>query len=116
VNITRGDGDCDVRERLVVAQSHVERRPVPLHEVLLEVESLRLALRDDHLDPVDSLDHAVDPGAQVGAPVEVAAHTGPERLRLADVEDLVAHVAEEVDARAPWQLSQLRSDGIVHVV
>ena len=42
----------------------------------------------------------LDPGARVAAAVEVAAHAGPERLRLADVEDLVALVAKEVDARA----------------
>ena len=80
------------------------------------MQGLGLALRDDHLDPADALDHAVDPDPEVGAAVEVAAHTGPERLRLADVEDLVARVAKEVDARARWQPSQLLSDGIVHVV
>ena len=37
------DGDGDVRERLVVAQPHVERRPVALDEVLLEVQRLDLA-------------------------------------------------------------------------
>ena len=37
------DRDRDVRERLVVAQAHVERRPVPLDEVLLEVQRLDLA-------------------------------------------------------------------------
>ena len=39
------DGDRDVRERLVVAQPDVERRPVALDEVLLEVERLDLGLR-----------------------------------------------------------------------
>ena len=37
--------DGDVRERLVVAQPDVERRPVALDEVLLEVERLDLARR-----------------------------------------------------------------------
>ena len=37
------DRDGDVRERLVVAQPHVERRPVALDEVLLEVQRLDLA-------------------------------------------------------------------------
>ena len=49
------DRERDVGERLVVAQAHVERRPVPLHEVLLEVERLDLGARDDHLDVVDAL-------------------------------------------------------------
>ena len=77
--------------------------PVPLDEVLLEVQRLGLALRDDHLDPMHPLHELVDAGARVAAAVEVAAHAGPERLRLADVEDLVALVAKEVDARARRQ-------------
>ena len=48
------DRDRDVRERLVVAQPHVERRPVALDEVLLEVERLDLAARHDHLDVRDA--------------------------------------------------------------
>ena len=91
-----GDRHGDVRKRLVVPQPHVERRPVALHEVLLEVERLRLALRHDHLEPVDPPDQLLDPRARVAAAVPVAADAGPERLRLADVEDLVAVVAEEV--------------------
>ena len=47
------DGHGDVRERLVVAQPDVERRPVALDEVLLEVERLRLGRGDDDLDVGD---------------------------------------------------------------
>jgi hypothetical protein len=107
-----GDGHGDVRERLVVAQPHVEGRTVALDEVLLEMERLGLALCDDHVDPVDPLDELFDPGAHVATPVEVAAHTGPERLRLPDVEDVVAVVAKEVDTRACRKLSQLSPNGI----
>ena len=92
------DRDGDVRERLVVAQPDVERRPVALDEVLLEVERLRLALRDDHLETRDPPHELADPGPRVAA-VEVRAHAGAQRLRLPDVEDLVALVAKEVDAR-----------------
>ena len=49
-----------------------------------------------------ALDQLLDALARVAAAVEVAAHAGPQRLRLADVEDLVALVAKEVDARARW--------------
>ncbi len=49
------DRDGDVRERLVVAEPDVERRPVPLDEVLLEVERLDLAAGDDHLDVGDAV-------------------------------------------------------------
>ena len=44
------DGHRDVRERLVVAQPDVERRPVALDEVLLEVERLDLGVGHDHLE------------------------------------------------------------------
>src|SRR5262249_61279839 len=44
------DRHRDVGKGLVVAEPDVERRPVSLHEVLLEVERLDLVLRDDHLD------------------------------------------------------------------
>ena len=60
-----GHGDGDVRERLVVAQAHVERRPVALDEVLLEMQGLGLGRGDDHLDPADPLDHPLDPQAPV---------------------------------------------------
>ena len=49
------DRDGDVREGLVVAKPHVERRPVPLDEVLLQVERLDLVLGDDHVDVRDPL-------------------------------------------------------------
>ena len=105
-------GDRDVRERLVVAEPDVERRPVALDEVLLEVERLGLALGDDHLDPADPRDELADAVARVAAAVEVAAHAGPEGLRLPDVEDLVARVAKEIDARSLRQPTQLAPNGI----
>jgi hypothetical protein len=80
------DGDGDVRERLVVAQPDVERRPVALDQVLLEVESFDLAGRDDHVhvvDPGHELPHSV---AQVTPALEVAAHPRAQRLRLPHVE------------------------------
>ena len=97
-------GHRDVRERLVVAQPDVERRPVALDEVLLEVQRLDLGPGDDHLEVGDPRDHPADPRPGVAALLEVAPHARPERLRLADVEDLLVRVAEQVDAR-------LRGDG-----
>ena len=108
-----GDGDRDVRKRLVVAQPHVERRPVPLDEVLLEVQRFRFALRDDHLDPAHALHHAVDTESLVAA-VEVAAHAGAQGLGLADVEDIVRLAAEEIDAGASRQPPQLFPDVVGH--
>ena len=79
---------------------------MPLDEVLLEVERLRLGRGDDDLDPADPADHPLDPEAPVAA-VEVAPHPGAQRLRLADVEDVVPLVAKEVDARIARELRQL---------
>ena len=101
------DGHRDVRERLVVAQADVERRPVPLDQVLLQVQRLDLGVGDDHLDVGDALRQPLDRRARVRRGLEVRAHARPQRLRLADVEHLAALVAEEVDAglrREPFQL------------
>ena len=78
MNITRGYSSVIVTamygKRLVVAEPDVERRPVALDEVLLEVERLRLGARDDDLDVVDALDELRGPETRVAA-LEVAAHT-----------------------------------------
>ena len=73
------DRDGDVRERLVVAQADVERRPVPLDEVLLEVERLDLTAGDDRLDVGDPVHELVDtePGV-AAAGLEVLADTRAE--------------------------------------
>src|SRR5205085_8363810 len=110
------DGDGDVRKGLVVPQPHVEGRPVPLDEVLLEVERLHLGARDDHLDVGDAIRQLADRGARVAALLEVAADARPQRLGLADVEHLPALVAEEVDARRGRERSQLLFDTVAHPV
>src|SRR5207245_1582443 len=81
------DRDRDIRERLVVAQPDVERRPVPLDEVLLEVERLDLAARHDDLDVLHARRQLRDLRAPVARSLEVRAHARAQRLRLADVED-----------------------------
>ena len=106
--------DRDVRERLVVAQAHVERRPVPLDEVLLEMEGLHLAARDDDLDVGDTLGQLADLDPAVGRLLEVRAHARPQRLRLADVEHRAVGVAEQVDARLGRQGLELVLDTAVH--
>src|SRR5581483_7620491 len=79
------DRDRDVRERLVVPQAHVERRTMPLDEVLLEVQRLHLRRGDDRLDRLDTARHRPDARARVARPrLEVRADARPERLRLAD--------------------------------
>src|SRR5262249_42050339 len=94
------DRDGDVRERLVVAQADVERGPVALDEVLLEVERLDLGASDDRLDVGAAVDELVDAEPGVAAPgLEVLEHARTEGLRLADVEDVCPRGAEDVDAR-----------------
>ena len=104
------DRDRDVRERLVVAQPDVERRPVALDEVLLEVERLDLAAGHDHLDVGDARRQAADLRAAVRRPLEVRADARAQRLRLADVEDVAVRVAEQVDARPRGERLQLVFD------
>ena len=92
------DRDRDVQGRLVVPQPHVERRPVPLDEVLLEVERFDLRAGDDHLQVGDPRHEVRDRGAHVAAArLEVGAHARPQRLRLPDVQHVAPLVAEEVD-------------------
>ena len=69
------DRDRDVRERLVVPQPHVERRPMALDEVLLEVERLDLVAGHDHLDVGDAGGELLDRRPGVRVRLEVA--TGP---------------------------------------
>jgi len=101
------DGDRDVRERLVVAEPHVERRPVPLDQVLLQVERLDLGVGDDHLDVLDPLRQLRDRRASIRARLEVAADARAQRFRLAHVQNLAPLVAEEVDARLGRKRLQL---------
>jgi hypothetical protein len=97
--------DGDVRVRLVVAQPDVERRPVALDEVLLEVERLALGLGDDHLHVLDAGDEIRDSEPGV-APAEVGADPRPQRLRLPDVEHAAAGAPKEVHAGPLGQVSE----------
>jgi hypothetical protein len=92
------DGHGYVRERLVVAKADVERRPVALDEVLLEVEGLDLGVRDDHLDVGDAPRQLRHRRARVGGRLEVAPDAGTKRLRLPDVQHVAPFVPEQVDA------------------
>ena len=69
---------------------------------------------DDHLDVFDPLDELRRAQAPVAAGAEVAAHARAQRLRLADVEQLAAVVAEEVDAGLRRQGSELRAELVPH--
>ena len=110
VLVLHGHGDVGIA--LVVAEANVERRPVPLDQVLLQVERLHLGRGDDHLDLLDALEQPVEPEPAVPA-AKVRAHAGPEGLGLADVEHGALGVAEEVDARLRREPLQLRLDALL---
>ncbi len=105
------DGHGDVGERLVVAQAHVERRPVALDEVLLEVQRLDLGAGHDRLDLDGLRGELLDPGARVAASrLEVLTDARPQRLRLADVEHVTAVAPEEIDTGPRREAFQLPLD------
>ncbi len=52
------------------------------------------------------------PCARIAAP-EVGAHAGAQRLRLADVQDVVRGSAEQVDAGLGGKRPQLRLDPVL---
>jgi len=81
-------GDGDVRKRLVVPEPDVERRPVPLDEVLLEVQGLDLVLGHDHLDVLHPVGQLLNRRPVVLRLLEIGPHPRPQRLGLSDVEDV----------------------------
>jgi hypothetical protein len=108
------DRDGDVRIGLVVAQTDVERWPMALDEVLLEVKGLRLGARDDDLDAVDAARQAVESPARVAC-AEIRTHPRPKGLRLADVEDRVVRGTEQVDTGLRRECLQLRLDALAPI-
>ena len=100
-------GDGDVRKRLVVTQADVERRPVPLDEVLLEVQGLDLVLRHDHLDVLNPVRQLLNRRPAVLRLLKVGPHPRPERLGLSDVEHVSRPVPEQVDPGLGRQALQL---------
>ena len=95
------EADADVGVGLVVAQADVEAGPVALDEALLGEQRLRLVRRDEEVDSVDARDEA---GLAAG---EVGGDALADRACLADVEQLVVAVVEEVDAGGIGQLATL---------
>src|SRR2546430_15972714 len=75
-----------------------------MNESLLQVQRLRLVPRDDHLHVGDASEELSCARTDVPT-LEIAADARAQRLPLADVADLAALVAQQVDAgTAPAQL------------
>ena len=93
----------DVQVVLVIAQSDIEPRPVPLDHGLLEHERLLLGRGRDHLELVDARDHGGDVLRQHARGLEVIRHAVAQAQRLTHVDDARLDVAHQVDARGVGQ-------------
>ena len=82
---------------LVVAQANVERRLVPLDELVLQQQRVLDVRRHHHVDVPRAFEQQRDADASVAA-AHVAAYAAAEVLGLADVQDLARLAAEQVDA------------------
>ena len=99
------EADRDVRVGLVVAQPDVEARLVLLDEGLLGEQRLGLGGDGERLDVVDLVGQRAR--AVLRRVGEVARDPLADRLRLADVDDAPARVAEQVDARLVGEAAAL---------
>jgi len=100
-------GDGDVRKGLVVPEADVERRPVPLDEVLLEVQGLDLVLGHDHLDVLHPVRQLLNRSPAVLRLLKVGPHPRPEGLGFSDVEHVSRPIPEQVDPGLGRQAFQL---------
>ena len=108
-----GAGKPERDEVLVVPELDVVPGPVLLDEVVLEDRRLLLVGRDDGLEVADRSLQDGDERAVVAVRVlEVAPHARAQALGLADVDDDLLLVLEEVDARLRGQRVELLDDGI----
>ena len=100
-------------EVFVVAEFDVVLRAVLLDEVVLEDRRFLLVRRDDRVEVSDGRLEDRDEGAEVALGVlEVAPHTGAQALGLADVDDDVLLVPEEVNARLRREGVELLDDDV----
>jgi len=92
-----GQRQLQVRMVLVVAEEHVEARPVALDEVVLEGEGLHLAVRHHEVEVADLLDHRSLARIDGTPGLEIRSDAIAQAARLADVHDLPVAVLEQID-------------------
>ena len=103
-------GDENVRERLVVAQQHVEARPQALDQVGLEQQRLGFRARRHELHRGGGHDHPHD-AVGLALQARVARHPLLQRARLADVKNRAFLVEHAIDARPERQTAdEMRDD------
>ena len=82
-----------------------------LDQVVLKDQRLGLGVDDDGVEVVDAAHQLARLQRLRVRPREVRAHPRPQRLRLADVENLTLGVFHQIHAGLRGQVPQLRSDG-----
>ncbi len=98
---------------LVVAQQDVVLGPTLLDEIVFERERLHDRVGDDDLDRRNLFQERIVPRTETGRR-QVAAHTIPQRTRLADVDRLAGRVAPQIHARLlgqPRDLDPCKDEG-----
>ena len=95
--------DLEIGIVFIVLETHVVKGLVPLDQRRLQVQRLLLRAGGDVLEVGDAPDEVPRLALQGARRAEVRAHPRPQARRLADVEDLPARVAEDVDARSVGQ-------------
>src|SRR5262249_28794742 len=102
-------GDQYIRERLVVAQQHVEARPQPLDQVGFEQQRLGLGRGRDEFERGGRRNHALDARIVAGRP-SVGEDALADALGLADVEHVAVGVDHAIDARAGGRVAGVAHD------
>ena len=92
-------GDLDIREMLVVFESHVVTRFVFMHEVGFQNQRLHLAVGDHQVQVHHLRHHARGLVVVAVGRLEIGAHPIPEILGLADIDDLAPVILEQVNTR-----------------
>ncbi len=98
--------DLEIREALVVAQPHVERRLMALDQVRFEDQRFDLVRDDDRAHVDDALDHLHRAVRVRGAVLEVRAHAAAQRDGLADIQNLPVVPDHHIDAGRVGELGQ----------
>ena len=103
-------GDAEVGVFLVILQQHIEVGLMVLDQVGFQRQRLGFAVGHDELDLADLPHHQGDARAVgvAATALEIAAHPVAQHLRLADVEDPVLAIPQQVAARFRRHLLEAR--------
>ena len=100
-------GDLHITVALVILQQDVVLGGVGLDLACFQHQRFELALADDHIKVEGMLDHLGDLGVVGNALPEILAHPGAQPLGLADVDDFIPLVPDDIDPRQQGQYLRL---------